>query len=264
MGVAGAIAGREIPRPIVAKRGSQRAFFGVSAVLFAASVAVTIVWYASMSAMGEMPTPGGWTMSMAWTRMPGRTWVGAAASFMGMWVVMMVANDVAVLGPNAVALLPGRRHDRRDAPRLANHARGRRLLLCLDRGRNGRACGGDSCGTPGIFTKGPSKTVSHATGRSYAQTDAIAPGLDDLGGRIDDLQASLDLAAASKLELTPVKVFAKANGLRWLVKITRDGALVDANFAQLLAIQTGNAPVTAPNVRSVAAVASAAQGKLTL
>ena len=34
---------------------------------------------------------GGWTMSMAWMPMPGHTWLGAAASFIGMWVVMMVA-----------------------------------------------------------------------------------------------------------------------------------------------------------------------------
>jgi predicted metal-binding membrane protein len=44
-----------------------------------------------MSAMGEMPMPGGWTMSMAWMRMPGQTWPVAAASFLGMWVVMMLA-----------------------------------------------------------------------------------------------------------------------------------------------------------------------------
>ena len=35
--------------------------------------------------------PGGWTMSMMWMRMPGRTSLDAAASFIGMWVVMMVA-----------------------------------------------------------------------------------------------------------------------------------------------------------------------------
>ena len=35
--------------------------------------------------------PGGWTMSMVWMRMPGQTWPGAAASFLGMWIVMMVA-----------------------------------------------------------------------------------------------------------------------------------------------------------------------------
>jgi predicted metal-binding membrane protein len=84
---------------MASERASQRAFFGVSALLFAASAAVTIVWCASMSAMGEMPMPGGWTMSMAWMRMPGQTWPGAAASFLGMWVVMMVAMMLPSLVP---------------------------------------------------------------------------------------------------------------------------------------------------------------------
>ena len=84
---------------MVSERASQRAFFGVSALLFAASAAVTIVWCASMSAMAEMPMPGGWTMSMAWMRMPGQTWPGAAASFLGMWVVMMVAMMLPSLVP---------------------------------------------------------------------------------------------------------------------------------------------------------------------
>jgi hypothetical protein len=75
---------------MAAERASQQAFFGLSALLFAASAAVTIVWCASMSAMGEMPMPGGWTMSMAWRRMPGQTWPGAAASCPGMWAVMEV------------------------------------------------------------------------------------------------------------------------------------------------------------------------------
>jgi predicted metal-binding membrane protein len=84
---------------MVSERASERAFFGVSALLFAASAAVTIVWCGSMSAMGEMPMPGGWTMSMAWMRMPGQTWPGAAASFLGMWVVMMVAMMLPSLVP---------------------------------------------------------------------------------------------------------------------------------------------------------------------
>jgi len=84
---------------MVSERASQRAFFGVSAVLFAASAAVTIVWCASMSAMGEMSMPGGWTMSMAWMRMPGETWPGVATSFLGMWVVMMVAMMLPSLVP---------------------------------------------------------------------------------------------------------------------------------------------------------------------
>src|ERR1700738_832771 len=80
-------------------RVSQRAFFGVSALLFASSAAGTIVWCASMSAMGKMPMPGGWTMSMAWMLMPGQTWPGAAASFLGMWVVMMAAMMLPPLVP---------------------------------------------------------------------------------------------------------------------------------------------------------------------
>src|SRR6266446_1556997 len=81
------------------ERASQQAFLGVSALLFAASATLTIVWCAPMSAMGEMPMPGGWTMSMAWMRMPGQTWPGAAASFLGMWVVMMVAMMLPSLVP---------------------------------------------------------------------------------------------------------------------------------------------------------------------
>ena len=81
------------------ERVSQGAFFGVSALLFAASTAATIVWCASMPAMDEMPMPGGWTMSMAWMRMPGQTWPGGAASFLGMWVVMMVAMMLPSLAP---------------------------------------------------------------------------------------------------------------------------------------------------------------------
>jgi predicted metal-binding membrane protein len=79
--------------------GFEPALFGVSALLFVASTALTLVQYASMSAMGEMPMPGGWTMSMAWMRMPGQTWPGAAASFLGMWVPMMVAMMLPSLVP---------------------------------------------------------------------------------------------------------------------------------------------------------------------
>src|SRR3954449_3511183 len=77
----------------------QRAFVGVAALLFAVSTAVTIVRCASMSAMGEISMAGGWTMSMAWVRMPGQTWPDAAASFLGMWTVMMVAMMLPSLVP---------------------------------------------------------------------------------------------------------------------------------------------------------------------
>src|SRR5262245_20298584 len=80
-------------------RDSQRAFFAVLTLVFIASTAVTTAWCSSMSAMNEMAMPGGWTMSMAWMRMPGQTWVGAAASFLGMWLVMMVAMMLPSLAP---------------------------------------------------------------------------------------------------------------------------------------------------------------------
>jgi len=81
------------------ERTSQRAFFGTSALLFVASAALTTVWSGSMSGMGEMPMPGGWTMSMAWMPMSGQTWLGAATSFVGMWVVMTVAMMLPSLVP---------------------------------------------------------------------------------------------------------------------------------------------------------------------
>jgi predicted metal-binding membrane protein len=74
-------------------------FVGISALLFAASATVTIVWCGSMSAHGGMPMPGGWTMSMAWMRMPNQTWPAAAATFLGMWTVMMVAMMLPSLVP---------------------------------------------------------------------------------------------------------------------------------------------------------------------
>ncbi len=79
-------------------RASHAAFLGVSALIFVASAAATIAWGASMASM-DMPMPGGWTMSMAWMRMPGQSWPGAAASFLGMWVLMMVAMMLPALVP---------------------------------------------------------------------------------------------------------------------------------------------------------------------
>ncbi len=83
----------------VSERPSQRVFFAASALLFTASAALTIIWCGSMSSMGEMPMPGGWNMSMAWMRMPEQTWPEAAASFLGMWVVMMIAMMLPSLVP---------------------------------------------------------------------------------------------------------------------------------------------------------------------
>lgn len=74
-----------------AEQVGRRAFFAASLLLFIVSATATVLWCNSMSAMGGMRMPGGWTMSMAWMRMPGQTWPEATALFVGMWVVMMVA-----------------------------------------------------------------------------------------------------------------------------------------------------------------------------
>ena len=80
-------------------RTSQPAFFATSALLFAGSAALTSAWCTSMSSMMKMPMPGGWSMSMTWMRMPGQSWPGAAASFLGMWMAMMVAMMLPSLAP---------------------------------------------------------------------------------------------------------------------------------------------------------------------
>jgi predicted metal-binding membrane protein len=107
---------RQISRQMGPERTSERVFFGVSALLFLASAALTIVWCASMSAMDGMPMPGGWTMSMVWMRMSAQTWPGAAVSFIGMWVVMMLA----MMLPSLVPMLWRYREavDRTGKPRL--------------------------------------------------------------------------------------------------------------------------------------------------
>jgi predicted metal-binding membrane protein len=78
---------------------SRHVFFGISALLFVASATLTAIACMSMSAMSDTPMPGGWSMSMTWSRMCGQTWPRAAASFIGMWIVMMVAMMLPSLAP---------------------------------------------------------------------------------------------------------------------------------------------------------------------
>lgn len=81
------------------ERAPQQAFFGIAALLFTISAAITIAWCSSMSAMGGMSMPGHWTLSMAWMPMCGQTWPGVALTFLGMWAVMMVAMMMPSLIP---------------------------------------------------------------------------------------------------------------------------------------------------------------------
>lgn len=85
-------------RPI-SEQASQRTFMGVAMLLFAASAVMTLAWCDSMPASHGVSMPGGWTLSMMWMRMPGQTWPGAAATFLGMWLAMMVAMMLPSLTP---------------------------------------------------------------------------------------------------------------------------------------------------------------------
>ena len=70
---------------------SERGLLIASALLFSASAAATVAWCRAMPAMTEMP--------MAWMPMCGQTWWSFAASFIGMWTVMMVAMMLPSLVP---------------------------------------------------------------------------------------------------------------------------------------------------------------------
>ena len=78
---------------------SRRNFYRVLGLAFFLSATATVIWCNSMPAMPEMPMPGGWTMSMTWMRMPGETWLGATASFVAMWSLMMMAMMLPSLAP---------------------------------------------------------------------------------------------------------------------------------------------------------------------
>ncbi len=64
-------------------------FITVCVLAFVAAVSATVYFCRSMCC--EMEMPGGWTMSMMWMRMPGRTWLASATSFLLMWLAMMIA-----------------------------------------------------------------------------------------------------------------------------------------------------------------------------
>jgi predicted metal-binding membrane protein len=91
----------------------ERGFFAISALLVMVSTTVTIYWCGTMS--GGMAMPGGWTMSMAWMRMPGQSWFAAAGMFIGMWAVMMMA----MMLPSLMAQLRAYRHSARDLARVS-------------------------------------------------------------------------------------------------------------------------------------------------
>lgn len=99
MAFVGASDERRLAQQLACAGRSRQAFVVVSALLFASSATMTVIWCASMSTMGDLPMAGGWTMSMMWMPMCGQTWFDAGASFLGMWTVMMIAMMLPALVP---------------------------------------------------------------------------------------------------------------------------------------------------------------------
>ena len=52
-----------ISREAIVPPRSRHAFLAVCALVFSASLALTMSWSARMQEMGEMQMPGGWTLS---------------------------------------------------------------------------------------------------------------------------------------------------------------------------------------------------------
>lgn len=73
-------------------------FIVICLLAFVISIIATLHFCAPMG--GDMKMPGGWTMSMMWMRMPGNTWMESFASFMLMWMAMMIA----MMMPAALAM----------------------------------------------------------------------------------------------------------------------------------------------------------------
>jgi predicted metal-binding membrane protein len=75
--------------PVRGTRFVERRLYVTAVLVFVAAAGVTLSSARMMS--GGMPMPGGWTMTMAWMRMPGQRWIDAGGMFAGMWLAMMVA-----------------------------------------------------------------------------------------------------------------------------------------------------------------------------
>lgn len=78
---------------------ADRVFAAGLAFVFAAGLVATVGGGLAMSGMGTTPMPGGWRLSATWAPMCGQDWVGAAGSFLAMWMAMTAAMMLPAAGP---------------------------------------------------------------------------------------------------------------------------------------------------------------------
>ena len=77
----------------------QWGFISAGAVLFVAASMGAIRLCDRPTCCSTIPMPGGWSLSKFWLPAAGQGWFGAAAAFLGMWIVMMVAMMLPSLMP---------------------------------------------------------------------------------------------------------------------------------------------------------------------
>lgn len=71
---------------------SRRRIVVVAALVLLAGVIVTCAMHTPISSMSELPMPGGSMLLPAFAPMCGRTWLRAAAGFVGMWIATMLPS----------------------------------------------------------------------------------------------------------------------------------------------------------------------------
>jgi predicted metal-binding membrane protein len=89
----------------------------VAAPTYIASGVITVRWCKSMNTAPGMEMPGAWHMTMAWMRMPDKTWLEAGITFLAMWMVMTVAMMLPVFVPELQRFRRGS-HRRRALPTI--------------------------------------------------------------------------------------------------------------------------------------------------
>lgn len=78
----------------------RRAFALGCIALFVGCAATTIGCGVSMSTMAALPMRGGWSLSMAWLAMCGRSGPAQLLALLGMWSAMTVAMMLPAIAPN--------------------------------------------------------------------------------------------------------------------------------------------------------------------
>jgi len=97
---------------------------------------------------------------------------------------------------------------------------------------------------------------------SQSSVNSLDTKVNALSAKIDELQDALDSTAGNSLEVRAIQIDSSdPKKLRWLVKITRDGVMVNASLTRFMTVRTPGAAVLG-NVMGNAAVVTLSPGLL--